>query len=702
MGTFKQRADAAMEMPTAPQKDDESGDIQPTPGGLTAAKGSYDKGNSKKHANRLLLEAEPQIGKTGAFLNVCFKLRKKIEGYEEDEDETSFSDEPEEFEEINNVSEAVTVLNAKDWQHPYWKTMSRAPALPETVKNGKYVRVYGVYTFGRKPEALMSQKKSGACNTTVKGNVKQDFNPPKKFDFSGSLYKALRAGECSCHKCSRDTNTVIYNITIQEELVQLSVPQSHRFQSVRDMLGIEAANVSQWQMSESLTADVTNPERTSVNAREKLATWIFTPSYKRVYSARLNLTHSMVDMKTGVRADYIQVIVVRSEEFKTYAEQWQATHAILQLPDRLLIDTDDEANVNEGGIGFARLFIQLFAERYNMDYIFVLDDNISHLYEAVREERDGMEIMARDENNCLQLQNVAMFAVLREMELLHEHQNQKPPAKAYCSFPVSRQCCDLHGYTGSPDQYAITGIMKSQKFVRQMTQPFGKVHVFSLVLLNIKILAQNKIRYKPFQVYEDFTINNACDKAGLWVCKYRKFVMAKTHLATWMPRVYVWTANSSLESMSNQPETEDGIGPLVRWLKCNCPPKRFHVIPPSNFDLSEDAGISGLVQSINQIRCGSHLCLLVMGASESEMEKLQEFYSGTCGIGGFQTHALFLSTHLCEMMSLLTLADFRVKVVCPIFGDVNFRVIASHNIAHCKVPLLLLYIEGKGKLASNI
>ena len=70
---------------------------------LLAAKSSADHGNQTKHWNRLLLEAEPQIGKTGVYLKTISVLRKKIclkdlheEQYESDD--YPISDEEEESE----------------------------------------------------------------------------------------------------------------------------------------------------------------------------------------------------------------------------------------------------------------------------------------------------------------------------------------------------------------------------------------------------------------------------------------------------------------------------------------------------------------------------------------------------------------------------------------------------------------------------
>ena len=107
-----------------------------------AQKDSYDYQNAKKHCNRILLHAEPQIGKTGAYLCLIRELRRDIFG------KVSLSATPA-FEEgifyrhkENRYSQEFLVRDTgerHDWEFPYWKTIKDYPSLyDEPVASGKY------------------------------------------------------------------------------------------------------------------------------------------------------------------------------------------------------------------------------------------------------------------------------------------------------------------------------------------------------------------------------------------------------------------------------------------------------------------------------------------------------------------------------------------------------------------------------------
>jgi len=151
--------------------------------------------------------------------------------------------------------------------------------------------------------------------------------------------------------------------------------------------------------------------------------------------------------------------------------------------------------------------------------------------------------------------------------------------------------CVRHNFTGPYSRYGVTGIKKSRPTIKKMVKPFKRTHVHSLVLLNVEALKQHNIRYKPWQVHEDCTLNNDCDQKGLWVCKYSKFVMTKNHLKTWMPTVYEWPQEESLQRMIQMDEEADWVEPLLQWLNCNAPPKRLECIP--HLVPEEEAGVLG-------------------------------------------------------------------------------------------------------------
>ncbi|KAJ7381056.1 GREB1-like protein [Desmophyllum pertusum] len=135
-----------------------------------AQKDSYDHQNQETHCNRILLQAEPQIGKTGSYLCLIKYLREDILGMENDSSKS-----PAAFDEVapgklredilgmeNDPSKSpaafdegtiyrhkechpstIDVVNddegAYDWNFPYWKTIEDSPSLSvKPVAPGKY------------------------------------------------------------------------------------------------------------------------------------------------------------------------------------------------------------------------------------------------------------------------------------------------------------------------------------------------------------------------------------------------------------------------------------------------------------------------------------------------------------------------------------------------------------------------------------
>lgn len=673
-----------------------------TQGMFTAAKSSFDKGNIKSHRNRLLLEAEPQIGKTGVFLNVICKLRKRIEGREEADEEIEFHGgaEDEDEGEERRATSKEELLDASEWEYPYWRFMENSSSLPTEVGDGKYTRVYGSYVYGKKPQPLR------------KPAVKKDQRPVAKLNdnFDSDQYKAFSRKGHRCVGCSRDTDTINTTVSISGEDVSISIPHSRRFLPLVEKLCIQSRE-SQFQDSLGSSFMSQGSRRHSIGSytqRQKLKSWIFTPTYRRELDANLNLTHTMVDMATGDPVDFVQILVVRPEEFKVYCETWQSTHAILQMPNALPYENGEVANVNEGGVGFARLFIQLFSEKFNLEHIFMIDDNVPFLYEIVRGKNNGKEVIIRDTSRNVELKRVSMFKVLSDLESQMEHHATAPKEshafEPFCQSGYEEDdCCERHSFTGPPCQYAILGIMKARPSARKIVNPFKRVHVFSLVYVNIEALKQQRIQYKPWPVFEDVNINNDCDRKGMWVCKYNRFLMAKTHLKTWLPDVYEWSWQDSLAAMKQTVDVvDDWMNPLVQWLKCNAPPKR--VLPDlqlASIASVIDEKLAELQSEIRQIRCGSHLCIVLRNSS-TECQPLSRIignlYQETDGIGGFQKHAIFVPVVMCLKESLLTLEDFRSKLIQLCFeDDTDFKVLTSHNILYFKVPMLLLVVDGTGK-----
>ena len=109
-----------------------------------AHKDSYDHENKQTHCNRILLQAEPQIGKTGTYLCLIKLLRLDILAKEKvpSTSTTALDEGAFYLHKQSDSSEKVMmeeIIERQDWQFPYWKTIKEAPSLNDkTVVPGKY------------------------------------------------------------------------------------------------------------------------------------------------------------------------------------------------------------------------------------------------------------------------------------------------------------------------------------------------------------------------------------------------------------------------------------------------------------------------------------------------------------------------------------------------------------------------------------
>ena len=103
---------------------------------------------------------------------------------------------------------------------------------------------------------------------------------------------------------------------------------------------------------------------------------IMTPSYGKFNNARLNYNHLMLNSE-GTIQPFIHLVFVRKEEFQQYKLCWGNYVGIVEIPEEML-DIPDE-NVNNGGIGYARRFIQRFCHVYSIKNFYMADDSIVYI-----------------------------------------------------------------------------------------------------------------------------------------------------------------------------------------------------------------------------------------------------------------------------------------------------------------------------------
>ena len=201
-------------------------------------------------------------------------------------------------------------------------------------------------------------------------------------------------------------------------------------------------------------------------------------------------------------ANYFQVVVVRGEKFEAYRETWGKVLVILQLPEKL---PNCGLGPDEGGIGYARLFIQKFAFSLELEYIFMIDDNMAMMSEAefATDHISGKERkVLRDDNGVMQMRRGTFLKALKSLQRIMQGKDTPPMADGeYESHPLRHnfeaEGSPLYTYTGPAKlfgdkqhgSYGILGLMRS---FPKAVSPFIKTQVYAVVLLNVKSTVEKR------------------------------------------------------------------------------------------------------------------------------------------------------------------------------------------------------------------
>ena len=523
-----------------------------------AHKDSYDYGNKQTHCNRILLQAEPQIGKTGTYLCLIKQLRQDILGKEKMPlTQTTAFDEGSFYlhEQCDSLDETMenSVYSDEDWHFPYWKTIENSPSLyQKAVGQGKYSigGLFYTHDIEDSPFFLMKREKQKP--------VKSILNYQKLL--SRNCADGVRAWHWyhfeNCVECGRlrqgerpVLETLEVSIDGTPVTVTCSIPTSNlAYNYLREHL--RSFRSMEWSRTEFNCPGVTS-----------LSYWIFHPSHRQDPRKCLLNYHHVMQEENQV-ASYLQVAVVRSEMFQAYKSTWGKVIAIFQLPDEL---PNCELGPSEGGVGYARLFIQKIAFALKLEYIFVIDDNVALMSEAVFRSDEGTttgQSVVRDENGVMKMERCSFLKPLTYLQNIASGKGNPPDERIqYEPHPLKDhpegQQFPLYTYTGpaklfgdSPfKSYGILGLLRS---VPISVRPFAKTQVYAAVLLNVKSTVEKKVFYRPWPCWEDLRFNDDCDKADLWVVKCNRFHFHKVQYNDWIkdlvrPTIFVWKKDSFLE-----------------------------------------------------------------------------------------------------------------------------------------------------------
>jgi hypothetical protein len=293
-----------------------------------------------------------------------------------------------------------------------------------------------------------------------------------------------------------------------------------------------------------------------------IKSWIFTPSYYgrasllEKYLFREDSFQSETGELLTPFKDYLQVLVVRKEQFDEYRKYFGRHFLIIALPETITYN-GKTVTPQDGGCGYSRLFIQLFAEYIELDAVWMIDDNVKNCYEINMDEEKEIH---KQEMKYLRS---TFSKVIGEMEKILRYSHPNPPETArdqsYLSAVrsasnfhpirddptdsislrskqnvplervISTKIDSMHQFTGPNSSYAIIGTSRTLSHQqKQIKHPIKATYsVYSFFLVNIAAIKKHKVYYPPRPIWEDIEMNHALEEKGLVVCKLQKFAHYK-------------------------------------------------------------------------------------------------------------------------------------------------------------------------------
>ena len=526
-----------------------------------ADKESYDYQNNDRpekieHCNRILLQAEPQIGKTGTYLCLIKQLRKDILFKENDEGNFYLVKE-------SSASEGHHVMNgnneAEDWNFPYWKTIQESPSLlQKSVGPGKYSIGGRFYTHDTTNFPFILTKSEGLSQLTKTVYHRQVDNIPTGAVRAWHWYHFLNCAECGRFLEGKgpELQSIKVNIDGKPVTVKCSLPASRRpYKCLLEKLPNSTSQGEVWT-EDSLAS--------AIRSVHSSLFWIFHPSHRDdPCKCLLNYHHALQNENKEIT--FFQVAVVRSEKFQDYVKTWGKMLVIFQLPDQLPMEGEDEdVGPSEGGIGYARRFIQEMAFALKLEYVFVIDDNVAVMSEALvspGEPATCNDTVIRNDDGVIRMEPCSFWRPLNYLQKIVRGKDKPPDVRKYEEHPLTeefdRQNLPLYRYTGPAklfedkphESYGVLGFLRS---VPNTVRPFAKTQVYAAILLNVKSTVEKRVWYRPWPCWEDLRFNDDCDKEGLWVVKCNRFHFHKVQYNDWinslvLPGIFQWTEDTKVE-----------------------------------------------------------------------------------------------------------------------------------------------------------
>ena len=369
---------------------------------------------------------------------------------------------------------------------------------------------------------------------------------------------------------------------------------------------------------------------------------VFTPTMGRAKKGYFH-TQSQEDMK------FIHILVVREEQLSDYQATLGSTHVILTLPPQMKVGRVIVTPAS-GGIGYARLFIQRFANQLNQDYIFMLDDNISTL----KERKGGI------------IEKVDLFRVLSHLE---------------GQFYSDRR----RQISGDPDDYASLGCFIFRP-MKEPPPPFSRGNTCCLLLLNVRILRTKGIEFKPLRSGEDVTLFEMCNDVGLITCKYNWFIIhhvnfkseIRTDLYYWTDAVHLLNHQFANPKHVTPEDSQEIIKPEVN---------RSGQVIKHNIDYSDKTWTAEMRDKRN----GKYSLIIFLkgypGDFYNDIKQVDKTY---------EEHFIIFDIAFCKEFGLVDRQSFGREVVEKMYEpDSIWEVMTTHNIDLYANHYVMLRIHGE-------
>jgi len=333
--------------------------------------------------------------------------------------------------------------------------------------------------------------------------------------------------------------------------------------------------------------------------------WIMTPSSGRHNSANLNLQHTMIEQSEDGKEEpvsYIHIIFVRKDEFELYCSKWQHSHAILTLPSQL---EDCDETVDSGGIGYARLFIQIFCQKLGIKNYLQNDDNIRGYWSYKMDENNVF--IRNGDNGLLEPIETTLYEILNIFTDQSKCESKQFKFSSDYEPHAEQPNHLLASYTGPWTNFGVLGMRKfRQTNYKICKNPFLKTHVTSSIFFNGEQLEKAGVHFQPWPYREDLQFNCEAAAKGLEVIKYNRFLVIKEKSPP-MPYMIFWDENSKLsnvddvEAKTPLKEDEESFKLTLKHLRL-LKPTSFELIsvPPDNEIESPWTSISRLHQNITK------------------------------------------------------------------------------------------------------